>query len=154
MPEPRLSNIIAKWRSQRLKLQKSIRTTLSSTKQGVADNNLDPALQSLCTELIDYVSTGHFSVYSHHYSFAASKRSEHADTLQNIYQYIGNTTDQVLLFNDCIDTIQYSKPSNTLYLELKKLHKALSVRFALEEQLLELGSTESRRAKAFDLRPG
>lgn len=142
MPEHKLHNIIDKWRRQRRTLQNCLLQTLMNAHTARCDELFDQALQSFCTELIDYVSTGHFSVYTHPLRHSARKTAEHSDLLQGIYQHIGSTTDQVLQFNDRVEASPHSKAPDTLHNELLKLHKALCVRFALEEQLLELGSAQ------------
>mgnify|MGYP002630319814 CR=1 FL=1 len=145
MPESGIGNNIDKWRKQRLTLQLSMQQTLICSTSARADDNLDQSLQSLCDELIDYVSTGHFSIYSRPLSFTRQMTTEVSSILQGIYQYIGSTTDQVLLFNDRVESCLIGDLSDTLHNDLLKLKKSLSVRFALEEQLLELGTPDKFR---------
>ena len=93
-------------------------------------------LHNLCADLIDYVSIGHFRIYGR----ILRNQPDHDEDLQVLIRHllhnIGYTTDAVLAFNDRFANHTLITPQLTE--ELARLSRCLLLRFALEEQLLDL----------------
>lgn len=130
-----------RWRLQRVELRRQLLHLLSCELLPVSMEETN-TLASLCTDLIDYVSIGHFEVYGRilrSYTVAG----EYQILLRHILQSIGQTTDAVLAFNERFEKLPASGFNAQLAEDLGKLSRCLLLRFALEEQLLELASTEN-----------
>jgi len=139
---------IRHWREQRQRLQLNLEQTVCRGLQGMSSSELDQHLGRLCNDLMDYLATGHGSVYSRYCSIP-NRCSAHAGKLptserqrlqQEIWLHLGRTTDAALRFNLRCETTPPAALQQKLHSELGKLNKTLTLRFALEEQLLELGS--------------
>ena len=130
--------LIARWRLQRLELRRQIMQLLSCELLPEAAHDQAMALQTLCTDLIDYVSTGHFEVYGRILPRRPWPERELHDLTQHILHHIGKTTDAVLGFNDRYELALCVHPPGQVSHDLGKLSRSLLLRFALEEQLLEL----------------
>jgi regulator of sigma D len=124
------------WRRQRRRLQSNLQRTFCRTLESLSDTELEQQLDRLCRDLVDYLSIGHGRVYGHY----CAARGEHAELLHNIRLHLGRTTDAALRFNRRCETTPAAALQGRLQAELGRLSKTLSLRFALEEQLLELGA--------------
>lgn len=137
---------LEQWRQQRSSLQQHLRQTLVCSLSQMKNEDLLAELKHLCTELIDYVSTGHSSIYRHNRPGSIRPARGCREMHNEIQHHIGINTDQVLSFNEKYEwtdaqllpgALQTSLHTS-LHNDLLKLHRSLSLRFALEEQLLEL----------------
>ena len=133
-----LGTLIDKWRNQRLSLRQNLMQLISCQLLPAAAHEQETFLQSLCIELIDYVSSGHFGVYGTIFRQQAEPDQEMQGLLANLYRSIGCSTDMVLNFNTKYETSKGRAQTGSLSEDLNKLTRSLLVRFALEEQLLEL----------------
>lgn len=137
------SNCIVTWRRQRQQLQENLQQTACRSLDSMSDRELDQHLGRLCSDLMDYLATGHGSVYSrfyrieYHQTAAGSDRSQ---LLKDIWLNLGRSTDAALRFNRRCETTPMAALQQKLHADLGKLNKLLSLRFALEEQLLELAA--------------
>jgi regulator of sigma D len=95
-------------------------------------------LQALCTELVDYVSTGHFEIYGRVLPRRPGSNPDFHALLQHIFDSIGKSTDAVLGFNDRYQQARSAVLTGAFRQMLIRLSRALLLRFALEEQLLDL----------------
>lgn len=127
---------VSRWRQQRLKLRDQLAHLLSCQWPPGAEEQ-SAALGSLCTDLIDYVSTGHFEIYGRVLRSPAAADAGAENLLRHIFHCIGISTDLILGFNDRYDYSLTPLPSNFAD-ELSRLTRSLLLRFALEEQLMAL----------------
>lgn len=168
---PHTTQALAQWRTQRHTVENRFRQTMVCSLDKLKDEELVVELQRLCNELLDYVSTGHFSIYTRPllktgtFQVGSRIRGKNRCQLQskarsrtrgfvkepvqgqtttdkslmkNICRHIGNSTDQVLSFNEKYETLVAGCIPGSLQGDLKKLQRTLSLRYALEEQLLVL----------------
>lgn len=139
-PAPRDARelLISKWRLQRIEIRRLLLQVLSGELLTYSQAEQAQALRTLCSELVDYVSTGHFKIYGRILPRRLRADAELQSVLQHIFRSIGKSTDAVLGFNDRLQQ-QADGPGGTpCRLALARLSRGLMLRFALEEQLLEL----------------
>jgi len=138
------SNCIVTWRRQRQQLQQNLQQTACRSLDSMSDRELDQHLGRLCNDLMDYLSTGHGTIYARFCrldSLQHSTRSDRSQLLKDIWLNLGRSTDAALRFNQRCETTPLAALQQKLYADLGKLNKLLSLRFALEEQLLELAAS-------------
>lgn len=136
-------NCIIAWRLQRQQLQHNLQQTACRSLDSMSDRELDQRLGRLCNDLMDYLSTGHSTVYARHCRLDHLQRAasgERSRLLKDIWLNLGRSTDAALRFNQRCETTPMDALQQKLHAELGKLNKMLSLRFALEEQLLELAA--------------
>jgi regulator of sigma D len=136
-------NCIITWRRQRERLQHNLQQTACRSLDSMSDHELDQRLGGLCNDLMDYLATGHGSVYTRCYRPERLQHpalNERSRLLKDIWLNLGRTTDAALSFNQRCETTPIEALQQKLHAELGKLNKMLSLRFALEEQLLELAA--------------
>lgn len=137
------TNCITAWRRQRQQLQHNLQQTACRSLDNMSDSELDQRLGGLCNDLMDYLSTGHSTVYARYYHIGDPRNcgaGERSQLLKDIWLNLGRTTDAALRFNLRCETTPLAALQQRLHAELGKLNKMLSLRFALEEQLLELAA--------------
>ena len=106
-------------------------------------------IKSLCEILVDYISAGHFEVYSHLISEAEAFGDQKALSLYDkIYPHIEKNTQSILDFNDkYLNDDQFRANRDLLETYLSGLGEALASRFNWEDQLIEqLHGTHSHLA--------
>ena len=129
--------LIDKWRLQRIEIRRLLLQVLSGELLAFSATEQTQALQSLCSELIDYVSHGHFEIYGRVLPRRLRGDAEFDALLQHIFDSIGKSTDAVLDFNERYQRSSIA-PATPFRQLLLRLSRSLLLRFALEEQLLEL----------------
>jgi regulator of sigma D len=130
--------LVGKWRLQRIEVRRLLLQVLSSELLTFSPAEQSDALHALCSELVDYVSTGHFEIYGRILPRKLRPDVDLHALLQHIFHSIGKSTDAVLSFND---RYQHEGPplsAGAFRQLLIRLSRTLLLRFALEEQLLEL----------------
>ena len=132
------TTLINRWRLQRLGLRKHLLQLMCSRLSSATNKEQEACLESLCGELIDYISTGHFEVYSDLMRRQSRSNTELRILIAYLYRCIGASTDLVLDFNTSCERANVVVGSNQMTEALGKLTRSLLVRFALEEQMLEL----------------
>lgn len=130
--------LVSKWRLQRIEVRRLLLQVLSGELLTFAPADQMQTLRALCSELIDYVSIGHFEIYGRILPRKLRADSDRHALLQHIFQSIGKSTDAVLTFNDRLQQFDSAPPGPAFRQVLIRLSRALLLRFALEEQLLEL----------------
>lgn len=136
------SNIVI-WRQQRQRLQQQLQQTACDSLLCQSDRELDQRLGLLCNELMDYLATGHGCIYARCGGASIRLQAELSEEnllLHDIWHNLGRNTDAALRFNRRCETTPLATLQQQLQSELGKLSKMLSLRFALEEQLLELAA--------------
>ena len=99
----------------------------------------DFPIENFCESLMDYISTDHFEVDETLLHESTLELKANRKILGEIYQSIETTTCLALSFNDKYkDELVHSSEDTALPKDLIKLDNALAIRFALEDQLLEL----------------
>jgi regulator of sigma D len=136
---------ICGWRQQRLSLRNELAQLLTAIHLPEHNQELPEQLNSFCSNLLDYACAGHFVIYTALAGPAAGGQTESQRLQAKILRYIGDTTDQLLLCYEQIEMSEISRPDGTrLDQILVRLVRILLMRFALEEQLFELGGMDSR----------
>lgn len=130
--------LVSKWRLQRIEIRRLLLQVLSGELLTYSEAEQAQALRTLCAELVDYVSTGHFRIYGRILPRKLRADAELQSLLQHIFHSIGKSTDAVLGFNDRVQQEAGKPGSSACRVALVRLSRGLLLRFALEEQLLEL----------------
>jgi regulator of sigma D len=133
-----LELLISKWRLQRIEVNRLLLQLLSGEVLACPPADQVQSLQILRTELVDYVSTGHFEIYGRVLPRKLRSDPDLHSLLQHIFHNIGQSTDTVLGFNDRFaqdGSASHARPARQTLLRLSRV---LHLRFALEEQLLDL----------------
>jgi regulator of sigma D len=126
------------WRGQRIALQQELRATLAQTLCQGPEGKVLHELNRLCARLIDYLSTGHASIYCHEPTTCRHQSGHESALPDNIFRLIGDSTDFLLGFTHKYELARADPSPSTLQAELQKLQRSLLLRYTLEEQLLEL----------------
>ena len=132
------SALIERWRLQRLGLRRQLLQLICSRLSSATQDEQETCLENLCGELLDYISTGHFEVYTGLLRSQARYNQELRILIAYLYRCIGSSTDLVLDFNASCERSNVFIGSNQMTEALSRLTRSLLVRFALEEQMLEL----------------
>lgn len=132
-----LDLLISKWRLQRIEINRLLLQLLSAEVLACPRAEQVQSLQVLRSELVDYVSTGHFEIYGRVLQRKLRPNPDLHSLLHHIFHNIGQSTDAVLGFNDRFaqEGPASVRPARQALL---RLSRALLLRFALEEQLLDL----------------
>ena len=133
-----LELLISKWRLQRIEVSRLLLQLLSGELLACQPADQAQSLQILRTEMVDYVSTGHFEIYGRVLPRKLRPDPDLHGLLQHIFHNIGQSTDAVLGFNDRFAQEGTAGPVRPARQALLRLSRALHLRFALEEQLLDL----------------
>lgn len=130
--------IISRWKVQREALHDNLDESLYSDHALQVDVQ-DFPIEDFCESLMDYISAGHFEVYETLLHESTAEMEANRKLLEDIYHSIENTTDLALSFNEKYkNELVHSSEDASLPKDLFNLDNALSLRFALEDQLLEL----------------
>ena len=135
-----IEKIISRWKQQREMIHDNLEESLYSDHALQVDVQ-DFPIENFCESLMDYISTGHFEVYEKLLHVSNGEQESNRELLEEIYHSIETTTDLALSFNDKYKGEQvHSSEDASLPNDLISLDNALAIRFALEDQLLELTS--------------
>ena len=135
-----IEGIITRWKQQREAIVEDLEESLYSDHALQIDVQ-DFPIENFCESLMDYISAGHFEVYETLLHESTEELKANRELLEEIYQSIETTTGLALSFNDKYkDELVHSSEDASLPKDLIRLDNALTIRFALEDQLLELTS--------------
>jgi regulator of sigma D len=130
--------IISRWKEQRETLHHDLDESLYSDHALQIDIQ-DFPIEHFCESLMDYISAGHFEVYETLLHESTAELEANRELLEQIYHSIETTTDLALSFNDKYRNEEvHSSEDASLPRDLQSLDDALTLRFALEDQLLEI----------------
>lgn len=130
--------IISRWKLQRDAIHEDLDESLYSD-HALQIEVQDFPIEHFCESLMDYISAGHFEVYETLLHESTAELEANRALLEDIYHSIETTTDLALTFNDKYkDELVHSSEDASLPQDLLALDGALAIRFALEDQLLEL----------------
>jgi len=133
-----VEDIITRWKQQRDSLHDDLEESLYSD-HALQIEEQDFPIEEFCESLMDYISAGHFEVYETLLHESTQELEANRKLLEEIYHSIETTTDLALSFNEKYkDELVHSSEDESLPRDLEKLDGALAIRFALEDQLLEL----------------
>lgn len=135
-----IENIIGRWKLQRDAIHDDLEESLYSD-HALQVEEQDFPIELFCESLMDYISAGHFEVYETLLHDSTAELAANRALLEDIYHSIETTTDLALSFNDKYKgELVHSSEDASLPQDLLNLDGALTIRFALEDQLLELTS--------------
>jgi regulator of sigma D len=135
------NSFIACWRNQRHTLRNELARLLTTLYMPDTDSSLHRHFMSFSSDLLDYACAGHFVIYHELVSGQASANPDCRTLQGKILLYIHNTTDQILRFNEQLECLEVTGEFRIAPDQLlAKLARVLLMRFALEEQLMELGT--------------
>ena len=101
---------------------------------------LNARLDEFCSDLIDYISSGHFEVYEQLLNEGKDFKDGSVNKAQKLLPLIQSSTDAALDFNDAING--FSSPTlrdlRDFSTQLSSLGEMLEERFELEDQLIEI----------------
>lgn len=134
--------IITRWKQQREAIHDNLEESLYSD-HALQVEVQDFPIEVFCESLMDYISAGHFEVYETLFREglreSTAELEANRELLNEIYHSIENTTDLALTFNEKYKDEQlHSSEDVSLPKDLMQLDNALTIRFALEDQLLDL----------------
>jgi regulator of sigma D len=132
------SILIERWRTQRHSLRKQLLKLMCNHLSSATLNDQEACLEKLCCDLINYISIGHGEIYDGLLRRQSRSTVELRTLTAYLYRCIGSSTDLVLDFNAYCERANIFVKSNEVVEALGKLTRSLLVRFAIEEQLLEL----------------
>lgn len=92
-------------------------------------------LEEFCQVLIDYIAAGHFSLYDRLVN-GQERRRQVADTANQLYPRISDTTSVALDFNDKYDCGDHCEITPAFEIDLSRLGEELAVRIELEDKLI------------------
>ena len=130
-----VNSVIHKWLVER---QELIRLYCALT---VEETNLPMFLRSLetfCEVLVDYLSAGHFEVFTELENEAKTFDERGLQLVNALYPYLEQSTELALCFNDRCEQLKVShRDFKKIREELSYLGESLTDRFQLEDQLIE-----------------
>ncbi|AEF53495.1 Rsd/AlgQ family anti-sigma factor [Marinomonas posidonica] len=138
--------IIDRWLEQRRQMIESL---VFLRERGEFTPTDTPKILTLCEMLVDYVSTGHFTIYE---QLAIEAKEFHDDgaivLLGELLPEIDNTTEVVIEFNDKYDTKEHCNTQlEALPFSLQALTVVLAERFQYEDKLIrELHEAHSEKS--------
>jgi regulator of sigma D len=136
-----VSDIIDHWLDDRQKLISKF-VSLPS----VEVREIEGKIESFCTTMMDYLSSGHFEVYEQLLHEGSEFNDGSLEEAQKIFPRIQPTTDAALDFNDNFSSLKNPtvQQIREFSLQLSTLGENLEERFALEDQLIEILHTAHR----------
>lgn len=113
----------------------SLFSALDPQRPASAPDALEARIREFCQVLVDYISLGHFEIYPR--LTEVPERRARVQTLANtLYPRFAEATDAAIEFNDKYEALPGSALRTQLVPDLQRLKDALSIRFALEDQLI------------------
>ncbi|MGM0450467.1 MAG: sigma D regulator [Pseudomonadota bacterium] len=95
-------------------------------------------LSSLCEQLLDYVSAGHFEVYEQLMNEAREFDDGGIEVANKAYPKINKTTQEMLAFNDLLEVSEKTEEDmRAMYARVSRLGEIMEERFELEDLMIE-----------------
>lgn len=113
----------------------SLFSNLNHQRPASAPDALDVRIREFCQVLVDYISLGHFEIYPR-LTEVPERRARVQALANTLYPRFAAATDAAIDFNDKYEALSGSALRTQLDPDLQRLREALSVRFALEDQLI------------------
>lgn len=132
-----VDDMVRRWMQQRIELTQDFEAVVSPSIERQHSNELSACLSRFCQTLVDYVSAGHFEVYSELIAEAREFNDGSLDTGIELCKAIEQSTDLSLQFNDKFEKMSHSLSLlNELPDSLVNLGRTLNSRFELEDHLI------------------
>ena len=130
-----MNHLLNKWLVER---QELIRLYCSLTDDPVDRPMFLRRLETFCEVLVDYLSAGHFEVFTELENEARHLDERGIKLVNALYPYLEQSTEIALCFNDrCEQLKQSHREFEKIREELSYLGESLTDRFQLEDQLIE-----------------
>ena len=139
-----VNNLITKWLMERQELIRLYCSLTDSSRRGEA---FKTRLDDFCELLMDYLSAGHFEVFSELEDEARAFDAKGLQLVNALYPYLEQSTEVALWFNDRCEQLRRSRLDASLshidkryekiHADLSYLGESLTDRFELEDQLIE-----------------
>ena len=130
-----INHDINKWLAER---QDLIRLYCSLTDESTDHQMFLRRLETFCEVLVDYLSAGHFEIFTEIEHEARSLDERGIQLVNALYPYLEQSTELALSFNDrCLSLQQNTEKFETLREDLSYLGESLTDRFQLEDQMIE-----------------
>lgn len=95
-------------------------------------------MSSLCEQLLDYVSAGHFEVYEQLMNEAREFDDGGVEVANKAYPKINKATQEMLAFNDLLEVSEKTEEDmRAMYARVSRLGEIMEERFELEDLLIE-----------------
>jgi regulator of sigma D len=134
-PVSGMNHLINKWLVER---QELIRLYCSLTDENIDRPMFLRRLETFCEVLVDYLSAGHFEVFTELENEARHFDERGLNLVNALYPYLEQSTELALCFNDrCEQLKQSHREFEKIREELSYLGESLTDRFQLEDQLVE-----------------
>ena len=134
-----VNNIINTWLVERQELIRIYCSLTVKEPEGESGKvEFAQNLEHFCEVLVDYLSAGHFEVFTELENEARCFDARGIKLVKAIYPYLEQSTEIALWFNDRCDQLQHSDTrTEQIRSELSYLGESLTDRFELEDQLIE-----------------
>lgn len=130
-----VNSVINKWLVER---QELIRLYCLLTQDPSDRPKFLRSLESFCEVLVDYLSAGHFEVFTELENEARAFDERGLQLVNALYPYLEQSTEIALCFNDRCEQLKLShRDFEKVREELSYLGESLTDRFQLEDQLIE-----------------
>jgi len=127
--------ILGKWLLERRELISSYCNLVNEKDSG---NEPSGELEAFCEVLVDYLSAGHFEIFTELECEARTFDARGIQLVKALYPYLEQSTEIALGFNDRCDQLRINHASIEQVREvLSNLGESLTDRFDLEDQLIE-----------------
>ncbi|XOZ32304.1 sigma D regulator [Halomonadaceae bacterium KBTZ08] len=132
-----VSELIDRWLQSRQQLIVQY-CGLASSPDFSQPEPLYEQLSSLCEQLLDYVSAGHFEVYEQLMNEAREFDDGGIEVANRVYPKISKTTQEMLAFNDLLEVSETTEDDmRAMYARVSNLGEIMEERFELEDLLIE-----------------
>ena len=130
-----VNSVIHKWLVER---QELIRLFCALTGEESDRPTFLRSLETFCEVLVDYLSAGHFEVFTELENEAKTFDERGLQLVNALYPYLEQSTELALCFNDRCEQLKVShRDFGKVREELSYLGESLTDRFQLEDQLIE-----------------
>lgn len=132
-----VDDMVRRWMQQRIELTQDFEAVANPSFKRKSSDELSVCLIRFCQTLVDYVSAGHFEVYSELIAEAREFNDGSLDTGIDLCRAIEQSTDLAVQFNDKFEQLDHSMALLSDLPEcLANLGRTLNSRFELEDHLI------------------
>ena len=135
----RVDEHVAHWLSERQEMLMLLCAVRGLQEYTPENTPISVKVSALCQVLIDYVSAGHFEIYTDFIQEAEYFNDKNQDLLEKTIPLISLSTEDAMEFNDLFGDGEASKEDyeQLLTLKLSNLAEKLEGRFELEDTLIK-----------------
>lgn len=129
--------LLKRWLKERRDVLTRYTEIVVALDSQLSETDMQARQKRLCQLLVDYVSAGHFEVFSQLVDEAESFEDGSCELAQNILPAIGDTTEVILAYEEkYAESGAIENDEEKLKRDLSALGELLESRFALEDQLI------------------